>query len=271
MQYLSFCCFLQGGKNMQNSVFVKDENYIDLNPMQFGYETCKPDKSFGPAVRTHWIIHYVVSGQGLFKIGENTYNVKTGEMFVIPPFVETYYEADSENPWEYIWIGFTTKSDITKHLTDIMKYPEAEKIFNSMKKCENYTSGRSAYLCAQLWNLFALFSEGKDEKKDYVDTALEFIHSNYMEDITVEKIAKFLNLDRTYFSVIFRKQTGLSPKQYIIRHRMKIASSLLTKKNTEISVIANSVGYTDLYNFSKMFKRHFGISPTKYAKEKHTL
>ncbi len=251
---------------MQNSVFVKDENYLDLNPMQFGYETCKPDKSFGPAVRTHWLIHYVVSGQGLFQIGENTYNVKVGEMFVIPPFVETYYEADKENPWSYIWIGFTAKSDITKHLTDIMKYPEAEKIFNSMKKCENYTSGRSAYLCAQLWNLFALFTEGKDEKKDYVDTALEFIHSNYMEDITVEKIAKFLNLDRTYFSVIFKKQTGLSPKQYIVSHRMKIASSLLTKKHTEISVIANSVGYTDLYNFSKMFKRHFGVSPTKYRK-----
>ena len=141
---------------------------------------------------------------GIFKIRDKEYNVKPGEMFVIPPYIETYYEADSVNPWSYIWIGFTTTREVTENLLDVIKCPEAEKIFSSMKNCESFSNGRSAYLSARLWDLFALLSEQGNIKYGYVEKALEFVHSNYMHDITVEKIARYLNLDRTYFSVIFK-------------------------------------------------------------------
>lgn len=251
---------------MVHNVIIKDEGFLDLNPVQFGYESCNKSYSYGPAVRTHWLIHFVVSGFGIFKINDKEYKVKPGEMFVIPPYIETYYEADSDNPWSYIWVGFTTTGDITKNLSDVIKHPEAEKIFNSMKNCESFSNGRSAYLCARLWDLFVLLSEDVNIKYSYVEKALEFIHSNYMHDITVEKIAQHLSLDRTYFSVIFKKKTGLSPKQYLLSYRMNIAATLIIKEHIPISVIANSVGYNNLYTFSKMFKRHFGISPSNYAK-----
>ena len=256
---------------MIHNVIVKDKGFSDLNPVQFGYENCTKSHSFGPAVRTHWLIHFVVSGFGIFKIKDREYKVKPGEMFVIPPYIETYYEADDASPWSYIWIGFTTTGDITKNLSDVIKCPEAEKIFNSMKNCESFIDGKSAYLCARLWDLFALLSEGANNKYDYVEKAIEFIHSNYMLDISVEKIAHHLNLDRTYFSVIFKKKTGLSPKQYLLSYRMNIAANLIIKKHITVSVAANSVGYSDLYTFSKMFKRHFGVSPSNYAKMQYDL
>ena len=53
---------------------VSDEGYLGLNPIQFGYENCEKSKFFGPAVRTHWLIHFVVSGFGIFKIGDKEYN-----------------------------------------------------------------------------------------------------------------------------------------------------------------------------------------------------
>ena len=251
---------------MMQSIMIKNNEYSDLNPILFGYQNCPKKHFFGPAIRTHWLIHYVVSGCGIFKIGDKTYQVKAGEMFVIPPYVETYYEADDATPWNYIWIGFTATGDITENLLDVIKCPEAEKIFISMKNCKSFSNGRSAYLSARLWDLFALLLEGGNKKYDYVEKAIEFMHSNYMHDITVEKIAQYLNLDRTYFSVIFKKKTGLSPKQYLLSYRMNIAASLIIKKHIAIYVVANSVGYSDLYTFSKMFKRHFGISPSNYAK-----
>ena len=250
---------------MMHNVIIKDNAYCDINPVQFGYEDCEPGHYFGPAVRTHWLIHYVVSGCGIYKINGNIYKVNPGEMFVIAPYVETYYEADSANPWNYIWIGFTAIGTITENLSDVIKCPDAGKIFNSMKNCESFSHGTSAYLCARLWDLFALLSENGNNKYGHVDKALQFIHSNYMHDITVEKIAQHLNLDRTYFSVIFKNKTGLSPKQYLLNYRMSIAATLITKKHIAISVVANSVGYSDLYTFSKMFKRHFGVSPSNYA------
>ena len=250
---------------MHHCIIIKDEEFSDLNPVQFGYENCNKSHSFGPAIRTHWLIHFVISGFGIFKIRDKEYKITPGEMFVIPPYIETYYEADSVNPWSYIWIGFTTTREVTEKLLDVIKYPEAERIFSSMKNCESFSNGRSAYLSARLWDLFALLSEGENNKYDHIEKAVEFIHSNYMHDITVEKIAQHLHLERTYFSVIFKNKTGLSPKQYLLNYRMSIAATLITKKHIAISVVANSVGYSDLYTFSKMFKRHFGVSPSNYA------
>ena len=53
---------------MEHSIIIKDEGFSDLNPLQFGYESCNKSHFFGPAVRTYWLIHFVVSGSGIFKI-----------------------------------------------------------------------------------------------------------------------------------------------------------------------------------------------------------
>lgn len=251
---------------MKHHIIVTDEHYKDLNPISFGYHNCPKSHYFGPAIRTYWLIHFVVSGCGIFKIKGKTYDVKAGEMFVIPPYEEVYYCADDKTPWNYIWIGFTTDNLDLTLLKDVILCPQAEKIFQQMKGCQAYSLGRSAFLLGKLWDLFALLSKKEKPQTDYVNMALEYIHSEYMHDITVEGIARHLNLDRTYFSVIFKKKIGMSPKQYILNYRMNVASSLIAKNNISVTIAANSVGYTDLYTFSKMFKNHFGMSPSQYRK-----
>lgn len=250
---------------MTHDTIIPNENYQGINPMLFGYESCEKSHSFGPAVRTHWLIHFVVSGFGTYRISNREYKVGPGEMFVIPPYEETIYTADCENPWSYIWIGFTCGMPLPVKLSDTIRCPKALEIFNSMKKCGELKSGRSAFLCARLWDLFALLSGSEGGDEDYVEKALSCIHSEYMNPITVEQIAERLNLDRSYLSVIFKKRTGLSPKQYLVNYRLSVAASLLTEKCRSVSVTACSVGYSDIYNFSKMFKRRYGMSPIKYA------
>ena len=86
-----------------------------------------------------------------------------------------------------------------------------------------------------------------------------------MYDITIEKIAARLGLDHSYFSSLFRKEMGVSPKHYLLNYRMNVALSLMRKNNISVSVAAYSVGYTDICNFSKMFRKTFGMSPVKYV------
>ena len=83
--------------------FIINHHYGGLNPMQFGYENCKPSHFYGPAIRTHWLLHYVISGFGSFHYQGKIYKIHPGEIFVIPPWIETYYEADAVNPWNYIF------------------------------------------------------------------------------------------------------------------------------------------------------------------------
>lgn len=246
---------------------IANRNYRGLNPIFIGCEECEPSHSFGPAVRRHYLIHYVVSGTGIFISGGKEYHLRAGDMFVITPGEETYYEASATMPWHYIWIGFTADDPLPCHLAPVMHVPAATVIFQKMLDCSNYKNGTSAFLCARLWELFALIIEGTATKEvDYVQYAIDCIRSEYVEPITVEMIAARLGLNRSYFSTLFKSKTGISPKRYLFEYRMKVAAKLLFEEKKPVTVTANSVGYTDIFNFSKMFKQYYGVSPAEYAK-----
>ena len=248
---------------------IDNKENSGLNPVVYGYEDCNVGHSYGPAVRSYWLVHFVVSGMGYYKIGDSEYNVGAGEMFVIPPGVETYYKADDVNPWNYIWIGFTSSGPLPLKLSDTIRSPEALEIFNLIKSQTDYNASTGAFLTARLWDLFALLLGREEAPADYIETALKIIHSEYMYDIDVKRLSERIGLDRCYFSTIFKKKMGFSPKQYILNYRMSVAASLMLNRGTSVSVTANSVGYSDIFNFSKAFKNHYGVSPSEYKKRKH--
>lgn len=252
---------------MYFSEMVINYEYGPINPVQFGHEACHDKHFYGPAVRTHWLLHYVISGKGYFTREGKTYEVSAGDIFVIPPFLETFYRADNNDPWEYIWIGFVTDKILPEILNHpIISCPGAGAIFEEMRLCRNFDNGKSAYLNACIWRLFAELLEHGKLKSDYVDKALNFIHTEFGTQITINEIADRLNLDRSYLTSIFKKRTGISPGKYLKNYRLEKAAELLTIYGEKPSVAANSVGFDDIFHFSKNFKAHFGVSPREYAK-----
>ena len=251
---------------LREEIFM-DKDYPYINPVQFGYEDCEPSHFFGPRVRNCWLIHFVVSGKGVFQTARGEYTLGAGEMFVIRPYEQTYYEADAHEPWRYIWIAFTCKRELPFSPDDVIRCPKAQVVFEGMKQSLSMENGRSAFLCAKIWELFAVLLEGTADETDYVEKAVHLIHSGYMTAITVQDIANELKLDRTYFSVLFKKRMGVSPSQYLLERRMKRAADLLVNQGVSVSVAADSVGYADIYTFSKMFKKHFGVSPKTYVQQ----
>lgn len=242
---------------------IINKKYEGINPVQFGFESCERSHGYGPATRMFWLFHFVVSGKGIFQINDKRYVLSSGMMFVIPPFTETYYEADSEDPWEYIWVGFTGTPPL--QLNDYYDIPRALRIFQHMKSSCDFNSGKTEFILARLWELFSLLMEENQTKEDPVETALNLIHSQYMTPLTVQQMSEMVHLERTYFSKIFSVKMGISPQQYLIEHRMKQAKTLL-RLGYSVTTTAISVGYSDIYNFSKIFKQRFGESPSYYQK-----
>src|SRR5699024_6824502 len=70
---------------------------------------CEPNNQFGPAVRRHFVIHYILKGAGTFYVDNHTYHVNSSQRFVLFPEKQTTYKADSKTPWQYVWIGFKGK------------------------------------------------------------------------------------------------------------------------------------------------------------------
>ncbi len=239
-----------------------------LNPRTFGYETCLPGYSYGLTARTHWILHYVESGFGTYTRDGKTYEVKPGEIFVIPPLLETSYQADKAQPWSYIWIGFTLQNGELEELFSQPVYtcPEAGDIFRSVRQCLKMESGKNAYLAGCLWEIAALLKEQGKKKPDAVDLAVSCIQSEFSDNISVQQIADRLGIARSYLSNLFSARIGIPPRRYLRNYRLETAAELMTRYGTSPVVAARSTGNEDLFHFSKSFKQHFGVSPREYVR-----
>lgn len=255
---------------MVKTLFLVDQQWREINPVQCGWEDCAPRHSYGPAVRSYYLLHYVLSGKGTFELHGKTHTLHAGQIFVIRPYERTYYEADAEEPWKYIWVGFETSLEMPEALRqDVLTAPEAQSIFSAMCGAEKMETGREAFLCGQIWMLLSLFRrmEKPTQKKstDYVLQAVNRMQTYYMEHISIAELAAELNLDRSYFSTLFHKQTGKSPQQYLTELRLEKAAELMREHDYTPGEAALAVGYPDIFSFSRMFKRKYGTAPSRYA------
>ena len=252
---------------MMKSEIVIDQHYKDFSPMQFGSETCDPGHFFGPSVRTHWLLHYIVYGFGRFRRDGISYSVKPGDIFVIPPYEKPIMKPIRKSHGAIFGLALQqTNPFLEQLLKPIIHCPSAGKIFEEMLQCEKMGNGRTAFLCAKLWEFFSILLDNAKSDTDYVQKAISCINAEYINGITIRQVADRLNINHDYLSDLFKKRMGISPQKYLIQLRLEKAAELLTVYGQSPSTAGISVGYPDLYHFSKIFKKHFGVSPREYQK-----
>jgi len=99
-----------------------------------------------------------------------------------------------------------------------------------------------------------------------IDMVLKYIDDHLADNITVENLAKQVYLHPNYFIVFFKGILGYSPIQYVNLRRMEIAKNLLQKPESNVSSVAGQVGM-QIYYFSRMFKAHTGLTPSRFRKQ----
>ena len=119
------------------------------------------------------------------------------------------------------------------------------------------------------------FDNNLDEKsslKDNINRIENFIRTHYSEQISVNYIADMFNLDVSYLSRTFKSLKGVSPMELIVSLRMERAKELLlSDPNLTIKDVAEVVGYSDQFYFSRIFKIITGVSPSIYKKSVHDI
>jgi AraC-like DNA-binding protein len=118
---------------------------------------------------------------------------------------------------------------------------------------------------------FTRTNQNKDIITKFEQLLIEYIHSerpNYSELPTVKFCAEKLNLSPNYLSDLLKSETGKNTQEHIHYHLLDKAKTLLQGSNQTISEIAYELGFEYPQNFSKLFKKKFGISPTDY---RHTI
>ena len=100
----------------------------------------------------------------------------------------------------------------------------------------------------------------------YVDQAMAYIRSHIAEPLKTEDIARYVGLNRSYLSALFKEQTGLSPLKYIQRSRLTKAQHLLESSRLSVASIAYACGYQQPESLMKIFRQQYGMSPSAYRK-----
>ena len=260
------------------------EESDDLYVYCCGLSQTEPGHSFGPALKPHFMIHYVLSGKGSFSIGGKKYPLTENYGFLIVPDELAYYVADEKDPWTYVWIGFggrraeeivsqlglsiqqpVFKSDKSKDIYDLVKDMMDHNTF-SVEDDLRRNGLLSLFLSVIASGLSVTPKSDSGSANDYVNRAQAYVRSNYCNPIKVTDIADYVCINRSYLYTLFQNALGISPQQYLSRYRIAKAVELLQLTSLPIESVAISCGYSDPLVFTKAFRQEKGISPSAYRK-----
>ena len=264
---------------------LRNRNFSDFYLCFCGYAKCEPLHNFGPAVRPNYLIHLILEGKGKYIVDNNRYELEAGQGFLIEPEIQTFYEADKENPWTYLWIGFAG-TRAKEYLEEIglgngrktfccSHLPELKLMLVNILKRNTYSLENEFLRQSFLYSFFAVLARDIEIRNApenatenvYIRRAVEYIQNNYPNGIHVSDIAAYVGVSRGYLHTLFTKNIELSPQEYLINYRITRSKELLSVTELPIEGIAQSCGYMDTLAFSKLFKNKTGITPSQYRKE----
>lgn len=254
----------------------------DLYLVSCGWEKCGATHSYGPAVRNYYMLHFILKGQGHYYLNNKHYKLNENQCFLTEPGTVTLYKAEPTNPWTYTWICFN--GDYVPHLlkqsnlnTDkpIINLSCNQTIYEIIKEMLSYhqlTPANECYLQSKLYLIFAKLHEAlqsvynKVELNNnfYVTKAIEYIEKNTFTNLSVNDIARYLNISRSHLYALFKQELNTSPQQFLTNAKIANARELLSKTKIPIYSVALSCGYKNAFAFSRAFKQVTNISPREY-------
>ncbi len=258
---------------MYRRFFTDGMNCPRVMPYSCGRRACPPGWSMRrEQFLNPYLVHYVLKGSGTFYIRDKAYSVRTGDLFICRPNEAARYVASTHDPYDYVWLGFDCSPQFQPLLeVDVISLPSAAHLFVQMTNAED-SPAKEWIVCGLLYQVFAMLAAVRDTPsagKDYVNQAIEYIENHTEHTLQVTELTAQLGLSRSHFCRIFKQQTGMSPQEYIVFYRLEKAAHMLSSTNLPQKEIAQAVGYPDVYAFSKMFRRKYGISPGAYRTSKH--
>ncbi len=244
---------------------------------QFGTEQTPPSHRYGPHVRDHYLIHYVLHGKGTLAAEGLTHAIGAGQAFVIFPDQITVYQADAVYPWQYGWVGFVGEeaAELVRAAGATPEHPVLRcrhnlfAVVHQMQQDVELAANGLA-LTGGLMRFLALLgdvdSQYKSSARALYEKALWHFRSHYMRPISIDETARMVGLSRSQLFRIFRGETGQSPKQALTDLRLEEAYRLLLETHLSVQEIAYAVGIPSASRFCSVFSAKYGISPGQFAK-----
>ncbi|MBG9983846.1 helix-turn-helix domain-containing protein [Aerococcaceae bacterium DSM 111022] len=278
--------------------YEKDTISLPTNQNYLVRHSTRDPKLYALHYHDHYELILQLSGKILYTVAGEHYWLTPGTILVIPPYqLHQPIEQGDHKAERYILrfskeylTPFTQKSktftkDFEQKFTQnkrliqltIKQNQQITKVFDALKEEEqnNYFGtkhAQQAYMIQLILLLYRLEDTTTNTEKINADQtiiqdAVNFIDTNYQENLTIAKLAKRYYVDRYYFSKTFTQLIGTPPSTYILKRRLLEAQRLLSN-GTPAQKTAHQCGFNDYSNFYRQFHTAYGQSPTQYRKSR---
>lgn len=266
--------------------FCESTGFTEVTLSQYGRYTGESDKPPLPFLTEKTVITYFTGEPGSVKLGSAVHTIQPGMILVLFPGQCVNFSAMAGSQMSAMWAEMSgealtsvlfraglTPQKPTWVPTVPAEQSELVAVFDRLTNPDaQYGALQATGLAMEL--LDCLLRETprpcqpkiQNLQRYYVEKSIRFIEAKYPMDISVEDVAEYCGLNRSYLGKLFRDATGMTTQEYLIRHRMRIACSYLERAAAPIATIARSVGYPNQLHFSRAFHKVFGIPPREWQK-----
>lgn len=255
-------------------------------PVRAGRSIAKPNYSVGPKRIECYSLHFVEEGKVCVEFDGSRAQLQQGDLFCLfPGRTYNYRMLPADATLQMRWIaldgdrvrplleraGLKPEMPVmTDRYTGTVKQ-SVEQLIHALAEAQKWTQSRSLRLYSLVYALFAGLIPDSPvphtaKPVAWIRECMDFMELHATEGITVQQVADFAGVHRSYFSGVFTAQVGISPVKYILNIRMEKAQRLLRETDATITEIALSLGYPSLYTFTRAFKNCFNVSPLAVRK-----
>jgi AraC-like DNA-binding protein len=228
----------------------------------------------------HWHEFYeieiILSGEGTYTVDGVEYPIKKGMLFFMSPFNFHSVKTINSNIYNIMFMGemcdkdLLYKASLSKSGAGIMLDGNDLSVISSfVDELENAEKkGNSEYMLYLMNTILAkictISSKGANTELSKLQKGVLYIHQNFRSGITLTDVADVLNVTPSYMSRIFTESLGVTFKHYLNDIRYNYAMRLLVHSDMSATEICFESGFNDYANFSRSFKKKFGVSPGQF-------
>ncbi len=224
---------------------------------------------------------YIASENGRYLVGNYEYAVTAGDFIIcnanVPHGEDPFQEHHIQT---YCLVLSGAKLDLEEDERPIISLgkenpfgellPTIYQMFHKKsgysEVCRHFALGIYFLLQRMLIERIANPNPARKKRERLVYKILDFINEHFSEPLTLDLISAEFFISKSNLSHMFKKETGLSPMQYMMQRRIGQAQSLLVETSSAIQDIGDDLGFNDNAHFFKMFKKYVGVTPKEYRK-----
>lgn len=230
-----------------------------------------------------WFCSYCVQGSSEISINGESFTIHEGDFLLLPPNTPYLISfGESDRYWahfkvldtELLFSQLNFNKDqyiysIGKHHSISTAY---KNIISETLSFRPYSNELCSCYLTQILSLVSRYTaeqrmSSDNEQSKPVEAIINYINKNYNKPITIEELANIVGYAPRYIFKFFRKVTSVTPVKYINLVRIQKAKELILSTSYKMNEIAEKVGFSDVYYFSRVFKAIEGKSPMQFKKE----